>query len=110
MRVLVPDAPVKLDYQAARIARTDLPLLTCAAALPQDAPPRLIIGARPMRAMPVADAQGILSAGLTPEAIRAFADYAAGAVPTGTNSRGSAEYRTHLVKVLTTRALGGLIQ
>ena len=60
--------------------------------------------------MPVADAQGILSAGLTPEAIRAFADYAAGAVPTGANSRGSAEYRTHLVKVLTTRALGGLIQ
>lgn len=110
VRVLVPDAAIRVSYQAVRIARTDLPLLTCAAALPQNAAPRLIIGARPMRAMPVEDTQGILSAGVTPESIRAFADYAAGAVPTGANSRGSAEYRTHLVKVLTTRALGGLIQ
>ena len=109
VRVLVPDAAVRVSYQAARIARTDLPLLTCAAVLPQNGAPRVVVGARPMRAMTVADPDGLLANGLTPDAIKAFAAHAAAAVPTGSNSRGSAAYRTHLVKVLTARALGGLV-
>ena len=109
VRVLVPGAPVTVRYQAARIARTDLPLLTCAAVLPQSGAPRVVVGARPMRAMTVADPDGLLANGLTPDAIKAFAAHAAAAVPTGSNSRGSAAYRTHLVKVLTARALGGLV-
>ena len=39
------------------------------------------------------------------------AEYAAGAVPTDSNIRGSAAYRTHLIRVLTERAaleLGGM--
>ena len=39
------------------------------------------------------------------EAIRKFADYAALKVPTARNMRGSADYRTLLVRVLTRRAL-----
>ena len=45
------------------------------------------------------------------EAIEAFAEYAAENVPTAGNMRGSKEYRTLLVKVLTRRAweaVGGM--
>ena len=83
--------------------------LTCAAALPENGPARVVVGARPMRAMPVPDPAGLLTDGLTPEKIAAFSEQAAQTVPTGSNSRGSAAYRTHLVKVLTARALGGLL-
>lgn len=41
----------------------------------------------------------------------AFAEYVAEQVTTGSNMRGSAEYRTHLVKILTGRGvveLGGV--
>lgn len=109
VRIFVPDRPIKVNYQAVRIARTDLPVLTCAAALPENGPARVAVGARPMRAMPVPDPAGLLADGLTPEKIAAFSEQAAQTVPTGSNSRGSAAYRTHLVKVLTARALGGLL-
>ena len=110
VRVLLPDPPVQVGSEAVRIARTDLPLLTCCAARRDDAAPRLVVGARPLRAMAAADPDGLLSAGLNAQTIDAFAAHAAAAVPTGSNSRGSAEYRTHLVNVLTKRALGGLLK
>ena len=47
----------------------------------------------------------LLAGGLTEESAAAFGRWAAGQVPTGSNARGSAAYRTHLVKVLSRRAL-----
>ena len=66
---------------------------------------RAVIGARPSRAIVVRDDKGLLSGSLTEEGIKAFADYVAQVVPTGSNTRGSAAYRTHLIRVLTERNL-----
>ncbi len=89
-------------YKAMRIQRTDLPVLNCALAR-LDGEYRLAVGARPGKAVLLRDAKGLLSGGITPESAAAFAAYAAQNVPTGANARGSAEYRTHLVEVLTRR-------
>ena len=48
---------------------------------------------------------------MTEKKAEAFAEYVAEQVTTGSNMRGSAEYRTHLVKILTGRGvmeLGGV--
>ena len=66
---------------------------------------RASIGARPSRAMVVRDERGILKDGITAESARAFAAYAAEKAPTGSNVRGSAAYRTHLIQVLAERSL-----
>ena len=65
---------------------------------------RAVIGARPGRAMVVRDEECLLAGGVTPESARAFAGFVAGRVPTQSNVRGSAQYRTQLVRVLTERA------
>ena len=55
----------------------------------------------------------VMSAHRTPADAAAFADFVAGKVPMGSNSRGSAAYRTHLCRVLTRRCaleLGGEAQ
>lgn len=89
-------------YKAMRIQRTDLPVLNCALAR-LDGEYRLAVGARPGKAVLLRDENGLLANGITPESAAAFAAYAAQNVPTGANARGSAEYRTHLVEVLTRR-------
>ena len=89
-------------YKAMRIQRTDLPVLNCALAR-LDGEYRLAFGARPGKAVLLRDENGLLADGITPESAAAFAAYAAQNVPTGANARGSAEYRTHLVEVLTRR-------
>ena len=95
VRVIIQKTPAKFSYEAMRAQRTDFPVLTVAASTLG----KLAIGARPMKAMVVpftgTDAENI-------------AEIAANTVPTAKNLRASAAYRTHLVKVLTKRALGGL--
>lgn len=104
VRLIVKKHPGRFAYQAMRITRTDFPVLTCAASQ-MDGTCRVAIGARPSRAMLVEDTQGILAAGITEASAQAFADFAADHTPTDGNLRGSAAYRTHLVRVLTKRAL-----
>ena len=104
VRVLVRKTPGRFAYQAMRNQRTDLPTLTCAVSC-LDGEYRAVIGARPGKAVVLRDEAGILSGGITPESAAAFADFAAETVPTGSNLRGSAAYRTHLVRVLTRRSL-----
>lgn len=104
VRVLLKKAPVQAAYQAVRIQRTDFPVLNCAVAR-QPEGWRAVIGARPGKAVIVRDVQGLLAQGVTEAGAAAFADAVAQTVPTGSNSRGSAEYRTHLARVLTARAV-----
>ena len=107
VRLVVRKTPGKFVYQAMRIQRTDFPVLTCALSRVGEEY-RASIGARPNKAMVIRDEQGLLSGGITAESAKAFADYAASVCPTGGNIRGSAAYRTHLVRVLTERSLNEL--
>ena len=59
----------------------------------------------PARAMVIRDEEGLLSGGIREDSASAFGAYAGEIVPTEGNVRGSAAYRSHLVQVLTQRAL-----
>ncbi len=110
VRLIVKKIPGEFIYNSMRNQRTDFPVIACALSR-TGGEYRAVIGARPSRAIVVRDEQKLLSGGLTEGGIKAFADYVAKAVPTGGNIRGSAAYRTHLVRVLTQRnllELGGM--
>lgn len=104
VRLIVKKQPGRFSYQSVRNSRTDFPVLACAASL-IGGDCRLVIGARPGRAMVLRDTRGLLACGIDQCSAQAFADFAADAIPTGGNVRASAAYRTHLVRVLTKRAL-----
>ena len=103
VRLIVKKTPGRFAYQAMRIQRTDFPVLACAVS-ELCGEYRAVIGARPGRAMVVRDEKGLLSGGVTQESAKAFAEYVADRTPTQSNVRGSAAYRTQLVRVLTERA------
>ena len=104
VRLIVRKTPCGMVYTAMRNQRTDFPVLAVAVAR-VGGEYRASIGARPSRAMLIRDEEGLLKDGITAESARAFAAYAAETAPTGSNLRGSAAYRAHLIKVLTERAL-----
>jgi len=104
VRLIVRKTPGCFAYQAMRNSRTDFPALTCAVSQ-LSGEYRAVIGARPALARVLRDAGGILAQGVTETSARSFAEYAAQSIPTGSNVRGSAAYRTHLIRVLTKRAL-----
>lgn len=110
VRLIVKKTPGEFVYRAMRNQRTDLPVIACALSRTGEEY-KTVVGARPARAMVVRDQRGLLSGGLTEDCIRTFAGYVAETVPTGSNTRGSAAYRTHLIRVLTERnllELGGM--
>ena len=99
VRLIVKKTPCRAVYSSVRNQRTDFPVLACAVAR-MNGEYRASIGARPARAMLVRSAE--------PDG---FAAYAAANAPTEGTMRGSAEYRTHLIKVLVERSmqeLGGM--
>ena len=104
VRLIVKKKPGCFTYQAMRNQRTDFPILTCAASK-VDGEYRVVVGARPARARVLRDEKGLLSGGVNEESAKAFAAFAAETLPTGGNVRGTAEYRTHLIRVLTRRTL-----
>ena len=104
VRLIVKKIPGRFVYDTMRIQRTDFPVLTCALSDIRGEI-RCVIGARPSRAAVVRDENGILADGIREESAKAFADYAASTLHTGSNVRASAEYRTHLIRVLTERNL-----
>ncbi len=100
IRLIVKKTPCRIVYTAMRNQRTDFPVLTCAVS-EIGGHLRAAIGARPARAV-------ILEREITDAKV--FAAFVAENVSTSGNLRGSAAYRTHLVRVLTERAvslLGG---
>lgn len=101
VRLIVKKTPCRMVYTSMRIQRTDFPVIACAVAC-LNGEYRAAIGARPSRAM-------LIRAGQPADA-KAFAAFVAAQAPTQGNIRGSAAYRTHLIKVLAERSftdLGG---
>lgn len=107
VRLIIRKTPVRCVYTAMRNQSTDFPVVTCAVSRLEGGY-RAVIGARPARAIVVRDEKGLLSGENSPEKAAAFAKYVAAAVPTGSNLRGSAAYRTHLIEVLTKRSVAEL--
>lgn len=110
VRLIVKKTPGRFVYRAMRNQRTDFPVITCALSC-VNGRIRAVVGARPSRAMLLQDEQDILGAGITSETAAAFAEWVAGQTPTGSNLRGSAQYRSHLIQVLIERCaleLGGM--
>ncbi len=105
VRIIVNKVQARYAYQSVRITKTDFPVLTCAAALSAEGRAQVVVGARPAKAALVCDEQGLVTLPVTAESAEAFAAYAADLLPTETNPRGSAAYRTHLIKVLVKRCL-----
>lgn len=104
VRIIIKKVPVHAAYQSVRNTATDFPVLACAGAVVGNEV-RLSVGARPAKAVLIRDEERILSAGINKETTKRFAEYAAKRIPTGSNMRGSAAYRQHLVRVLTERVL-----
>ena len=104
VRLIVQKTPGKVVYTAMRNQRTDFPVLTCALSN-IGGETKAVIGARPAKAMVIRDENGLLPDG------KAFAGFVAEQAPTDSNIRGSAAYRTHLIRVIVERAateLGGM--
>ena len=96
VRVIVKKTPCRVVYSSVRNQRTDFPVLACAVSC-MNGEYRASIGARPSRAMLVHS-----------ENPGNFADFVADNVPTEGNMRGSAAYRTHLIRVLVARSMTNL--
>lgn len=111
MSIIVKKKPCKCVYDSVRIQRTDFPVLTCAVSM-IDNEYKVIVGARAEKARVYGDKDGILAGGITDEKAAVFAKELSSRVPTSSNNRGSAEYRSRLVEVLAERnliKLGGLM-
>lgn len=135
VRILIKKTAGQFAYQSVRNTTTDFPVLTCAVAL-IEGKLRTAVGARPGRAVLLEEAdpsgdrkeaeesaepereetEAVQSVEkkkvcqMTKERAEAFGRYAAEQIPAGSNMRGSAEYRTHLIEVLVRRTcmlLGG---
>jgi len=109
VRLIVKKRPGKFTYASVRNARTDFPVLTCAAAYLKDEEAEnklyLAVGARPGRAVLLTDENQILKGELTAQKAESFGAYVSEHIVTGSNLRGSREYRKHLAKVLAARAV-----
>ena len=110
VRLIVKKTPCKVAYTSARNQRTDFPVISCAVSC-INGEYRASVGARPGRAKALRDENGLLSQEISEESAKAFAAFVAENIPTGSNTRGSAEYRTHLIKGLMeriVREMGGI--
>lgn len=117
VRVIVKKDDVRRVYLSHRNSRTDFPVLAVAIAAGKD-DIKVIAGARPHRAI-IVPAEGIcietgklaedIHTGVCSEkAIREYAARLSERIPTGSNMRASAEYRSHLAEILIRRGLSAL--
>ena len=111
IRIIVKKHAGCYAYTAMRNSRTDFPVLAVAASC-MEGSCRIVVGARPGRAVVLYDDRGALDNGIDPHGIEHFVEYALEKISVGSNSRGSSAYRRHLLKVLIERTLtelGGLL-
>ena len=96
VRLIVRKSPCKVVYTSMRNQSTDFPVIACAVSH-MNGEYRAAIGARPARAILIRQ-----------ETADDFAAIVAQNAPTEGNIRGSAAYRTHLIKVLVARSMNEL--
>ncbi len=96
VRLIVRKTPCKIVYSSVRNQRTDFPVIACAVSY-MNGQYRASIGARPSRAMLLCSEKG-----------EGFSAFVAENAPTEGNMRGSAAYRTHLIRVLVERSMNEL--
>ena len=103
VRLIVKKENAEFFYQSVRNSQTDIPVLTCAAARLADGCYRIAIGARPLKAVlyEFPAENGVPAQELALK----YANAVKNDIITGSNMRGSAEYRRHLAGVLTKRAV-----
>lgn len=110
MKIKVAKNGRKCFYQSARNTKTDFPVLTCASSV-LDNKIRLVFGARPFNAIKTEYGFDLSSNSNSLEnTAKTIAESAKKDIKVYSNMRGSQEYRTHLVGVLSKRAvleLGG---
>ena len=104
VRLIVKKEKAAFDYQSVRNSQTDFPVLTCAAAK-TEAGYRFSIGARPGKAVLFELADADIQAADVENMAENAAKCVKEQVETGSNTRGSAEYRKHLAGVLVRRAV-----
>lgn len=104
VRLIIKKSDARFAYSAMRNQRTDIPVITCAVSC-IDGEYSASIGARPSKTMLIRDQKELLKRGVNSESAMLFAEYVANNAPTGSNLRGSAAYRSHLIKVLTERCV-----
>ena len=107
VNIIIKKSKLNILYSSMRNQKTDFPVIACAVAQVNDEY-RVSVGARPSKAMIVRDENKILAQGITNESAKQFAQYVAEKTPTASNLRGSSAYRSHLIEVLTERALNEL--
>ena len=104
VRLIIKKSPLKILYASMRNQRTDFPVIACALSY-LNGEYLFSVGARPSRAQVLRDENGILQNGITAQSAKEFAAYAAAVIPTGSNMRAGASYRTHLIQVFAERCL-----
>jgi len=105
VRIIIKKTPAKFVYTSMRNSVTDFPVIACALAS-INGEIRASVGARPGRAMLVRDS--LNEADET--CAEAFSRLVGDSCPVYSNTRASAEYRAHLIRVLVKRCvleLGG---
>ena len=100
-QIIVRKEKAAFDYRSVRRTATDFPILTEAAAKLDDGSWRFAVGARPQIAIQVQVAPDLVTKDSMNEIITTLCQN----IETGTNIRGSAEYRTHLIGVLMERSI-----
>ena len=107
VRLVIKKTSGCFSYASVRNQSTDFPVIACAASV-VGGEYRLSVGARPGRAMLLLDEEGLLSEKLTEDSIENFAMWAEKHIPTGSNHRAGAKYRSRLIRVLCQRLLNKL--
>ncbi|MBS6196490.1 MAG: FAD binding domain-containing protein [Clostridiales bacterium] len=103
VRIIVKKKPLRMAYLSRRNTKTDFPVLTCAVSY-VDGEWRAVVGARPQRAVVILDENHLLGKEPDQEEILKFAAYVSEKITTGSNMRGSAQYRKLLAETLVKRA------
>lgn len=112
VRVIVKKTSVKCVYLSHRNTKTDFPVIACMVSLQENAG-KVIVGARPAKAMAVHFTQEqmevLQSKEVCEECVKKIAGEIAEVIPTDSNIRASAEYRSHLIRVLIRRGIMQLV-
>ena len=112
VRIIVKKTPGRVVCLSHRNTKTDFPVLTCAVRLAEDGRNLAVFGATPARAKtyPVSEEWLQKFTGADEEKKKVMAAEFVSQVPTGSNIRAGAEYRSHLAAVLFRRGLTELME